>query len=160
MVKRLILIISLLLFVSCASRKVAIVKEDIKTIVDSTVIVKADGTYVKENNVVAEDCEEEIEYKSLDTLKPMVIDGKQYINTIIKLKKKKGIKIDKTKVTSKVSSVKKLNVKREDSKKLINKKIDKKANYWMYLWFLIPIIAIWLFEKYGKKLLPIVWFTK
>jgi hypothetical protein len=152
MAKRLILIISLLLFVSCASRKVAIVKEDIKTVVDSTVVVKVDGTYVKENNVVTEDCEEEIEYKPLDTLKPMVIDGKQYINTIIKLKKKKGIKIDKTKVTSKVSSVKKLNVKREDSKKLINKKIDKKANYWMYLWFLIPVAIIIVLEKYGKSL--------
>jgi hypothetical protein len=152
MAKRLILIISLLLFVSCASRKVTIVKEDIKTVVDSTVVVKVDGTYVKENNVVTEDCEEEIEYKPLDTLKPMVIDGKQYINTIIKLKKKKGIKIDKTKVTSKVSSVKKLNVKREDSKKLINKKIDKKANYWMYLWFLIPVAIIIVLEKYGKSL--------
>ena len=152
MAKRLILIISLLLFVSCASRKVAIVKEDIKTVVDSAVVVKVDSTYVKENNVVTEDCEEEIEYKPLDTLKPMVIDGKQYINTIIKLKKKKGIRVDKTKVTSKVSSVKKLNVKREDSKKLINKKIDKKANYWMYLWFLIPIAIIIVLEKYGKSL--------
>jgi hypothetical protein len=152
MAKRLILIISLLLFVSCASRKVAIVKEEIKTVVDSVVIVKVDGTYVKENNVVTEDCEEEIEYKPLDTLKPMVIDGKQYVNTIIKLKKKKSIKVDKTKVTSKVSSVKKLNVKREDSKKLINKKIDKKANYWMYLWFLIPVAIIIVLEKYGRPL--------
>jgi hypothetical protein len=156
MAKRLILIISLLLFVSCASRKVAIVKEDIKTVVDSTVVVKVDGTYVKENNVVTEDCEEEIEYKPLDTLKPMVIDGKQYINTIIKLKKKKGIKIDKTKVTSKVSSVKKLNVKREESKKVVNKKVDKKANYWMYLWFLIPIVIIVILERYGKRFFPFI----
>jgi hypothetical protein len=152
MAKRLILIISLLLFVSCASRKVAIVKEDIKTVVDSAIVVKADSIHVKENNVVTEDCEEEIEYKPLDTLKPMIIDGKQYVNTIIKLKKKKNIKVDKTKVTSKVSSVKKLNVKREDSKKSINKKIDKKANYWMYLWFLIPIAIIIVLEKYGKSL--------
>jgi nucleoid-associated protein YgaU len=152
MAKNLILIISLLLLVSCASRKVAIVKEDVKITVDRAVVVKVDGTYVKENNVVTEDCEEEIEYKPLDTLKPMVIDGKQYVNTIIKLKKKKGVRVDKTKVTSKVSSVKKLNVKREDSKKLINKKIDKKANYWMYLWFLIPVAIIIVLEKYGRSL--------
>ena len=156
MAKRLILIISLLLFVSCASRKVAIVKEDIKTVVDSTVVVKVDGTYVKENNVVIEDCEEEIEYKPLDTLKPMIVDGKQYINTVIKLKKKKGIKIDKTKVTKKVSSVKKLNVKREESKKVVNKKVDKKANYWMYLWFLIPIVIIVILERYGKRFFPFI----
>ena len=156
MAKRLILIISLLLLVSCASRKVAIVKEDTKITMDSVAIVKVDGTYVQENNVVTEDCEEEIEYKPLDTLKPMIIDGKQYINTIIKLKKRKGIKIDKTKVTKKVSSVKKLNVKREESKKVVNKKVDKKANYWMYLWFLIPIVIIVILEKYSKRIFPFI----
>jgi hypothetical protein len=156
MAKRLILIISLLLLVSCASRKVTIVKEDTKITIDSVAIVKVDGTYVQENNVVTEDCEEEIEYKPLDTLKPMIVDGKQYINTIIKLKKRKGIKIDKTKVTKKVSSVKKLNVKREESKKVVNKKVDKKANYWMYLWFLIPIVIIVILERYGKRFFPFI----
>jgi hypothetical protein len=156
MANRLILIISLLLLVSCASRKVAIVKEDTKITMDSVAIVKVDGTYVQENNVVTEDCEEEIEYKPLDTLKPMIIDGKQYINTVIKLKKRKGIKIDKTKVTKKLSSVKKLNVKREESKKVVNKKVDKKANYWMYLWFLIPIVIIVILERYGKRFFPFI----
>ncbi|MFY8248293.1 MAG: hypothetical protein ACOVJ5_01175 [Gloeomargaritales cyanobacterium] len=156
MAKRLILIISLLLLVSCASRKVTIVKEDTKITIDSVAIVKVDGTYVQENNVVTEDCEEEIEYKPLDTLKPMIVDGKQYINTVIKLKKRKGIKIDKTKVTKKVSSVKKLNVKREESKKVVNKKVDKKANYWMYLWFLIPIVIIVILERYGKRFFPFI----
>ena len=156
MAKRLILIISLLLLVSCASRKVAIVKEDTKITMDSVAIVKVDGIYVQENNVVTEDCEEEIEYKPLDTLKPMIIDGKQYINTVIKLKKRKGIKIDKTKATKKVSSVKKLNVKREESKKVINKKVDKKANYWMYLWFLIPIVIIVILERYSKRIFPFI----
>ena len=122
MVKRLILIFSLLLIVSCASRKVAVVKEDIKTTVDSAVVVKVDGTSVKENNVVVEECEEEVEYKPLDTLKPMVVNGKEYINVVIKSKKKKGIRIDKTKETKKVSSVKKLNVKREDKVKLFTVK--------------------------------------
>jgi len=152
MAKRLILIISLLLLVSCASRKVAIVKEEAKITIDSSSIVKVDGTYVKENNVIISETVEEIEYKPMDSLKPMVIDGKQYINTIIKSKKQKVIKVDKTKAATKVSSVKKLNVKREESKKVIAKKIDKKANYWGYLWFLIPIVIIILLERYGRSL--------
>ena len=151
-----IFIILVLLITSCASRKVDVSKLSVETKVDSSVVIKIDGTYVKENNVATDDSEEEIEYKPLDTLKPMVIDGKQYLNTIIKLKKKKGIKIDKTKVISKVSSIKKLNVKKEDSKKSINKKIDKKANYWMYLWFLIPIVIIVILERYGKRILPFI----
>lgn len=150
MAKRLILIISVLLLVSCASRKVAIVKEDAKTTVDSSAVMKIDGTYVKENNTVTEECEEEIEYKPLDSLKPMVVDGKQYINTIIKLKKKKGIKVDKTKVSNKVSSVKKLNVKREDKKSLVDKKVDKKANYFVYLWLLLIPVIIYIYKRVIK----------
>jgi hypothetical protein len=84
----------------------------------------------------------------------MVIDGKSYTNTIIKSKKKKTVKIDKTKDIAKVSSVKKLNVKRAESKKVFVKKVDKKANYWMYLWLLVPIAIIWLLEKYGSVVLP------
>lgn len=152
MAKRLILIISLLLLVSCASRKVAIVKDELKVTIDSSSIVKVDGTYVKENNVVVNETVEEIEYKPMDSLKPMVIDGKQYINTIIKSKKQKVVKVDKTKAATKVSSVKKLNVKREEYKKVIAKKINKEANYWMYLWFLIPIIIIIILERYCKSL--------
>lgn len=151
-----IFIILVLLITSCASRKVDVSKLTIETKVDSSVVIKVDGTYVKENNVVTDNSEEEIEYKPLDTLKPMVIDGKQYLNTIIRLKKKKGIKIDKTKLISKVSSIKKLNVKKEDSKKAVNKKVDKKANYWMYLWFLIPIVIIVILERYGKRILPFI----
>lgn len=152
MAKRLILIISLLLLVSCASRKVAIVKEDTKITIDSTTTVKVDGTYVKENNIAVNETVEEIEYKPIDTLKPMVIAGKQYINTIIKVRKQKVIKVDKTKAIAKVSSVKKLNVKREERKKVVSKKVDKKANYWMYLWFLIPIAIIVILERYSKSL--------
>lgn len=152
MAKRLILIISLLLLVSCASRKVAIVKEDTKITIDSTTTVKVDGTYVKENNIAVNEAVEEIEYKPIDTLKPMVIAGKQYINTIIKVRKQKVIKVDKTKAIAKVSSIKKLNVKREERKKVVSKKVDKKANYWMYLWFLIPVAIIIILERYGKSL--------
>jgi hypothetical protein len=160
MAKRLILIISLLLLVSCASRKVDVSKIAIETKVDSSVVVKVDGTYVKQANVATVETEEELEYKPIDSLKPMVIDGKSYTNTIIKSKKKKTVKIDKTKDIAKVSSVKKLNVKREGSKKVFVKKVDKKANYWMYLWFLLPVVLIWLLERYGKYLFPFLKFFK
>jgi uracil phosphoribosyltransferase len=149
-----IFIILVLLITSCASRKVDVSKLTIETKVDSSVVVKVDGTYVKEANVATVETEEELEYKPIDSLKPMVIDGKSYTNTIIKSKKKKTVKIDKTKDIAKVSSVKKLNVKRAESKKVFVKKVDKKANYWMYLWLLVPIAIIWLLEKYGSVVLP------
>lgn len=154
MAKHLILIISLLLLVSCASRKVDVSKVAIESKVDSSVVIKIDSTYVKDSNVVTEEYEEEIEYKPVDSLKPMVLNGKTYINTIIKSKKKRTNKIIKTKDVAKVSSVKKLNVKREDNKKVFDKKVERKANYWMYLWLLVPVCIIWLLEKYGKSIFP------
>lgn len=150
------LIILILLITSCASRKVDVSKLSVETKIDSSVTVKVDGTYVKEANVVVVETVDELEYKPIDTLKPMVIEGKSYINTVIRSKKKKIVKIDKTKNVNKVSSVKKLNVKRAESKKVFVKKVDKKVNYWAYLWFLIPIVIIIVLERYGKRLLPFV----
>lgn len=153
MAKRLILIISSLLILSCASRKVAIVKEDTKITIDSVAVVKVDGTYVKENNVTVNETTEEIEYKPMDSLKPMVIDGKQYINTIIRSKKQKTFKLDKTKAGAKISSVKKVNVQKQENKKTLNKKIDKKANYWSYLWLLILPAIYFLYKQVLKRLI-------
>lgn len=155
-----ILIILLLILSSCAARKVDVSKESISTKVDSSVVVKVDGTYVKDNNVFVNETIEEVEYKPLDSLKPMFIDGKSYTNTVIKSKKKRSVKIDKTKAIVKVSSLKKLNVKKESTKKVFVKKVDKKTNYWMYLWFLLPVIIIWIIDRYGKLVFPFTKFFK
>jgi hypothetical protein len=155
-----IIIILVLLLASCASRKVDTSKSTIQTKTDSSVVVKIDGTYVKDNNVFTEETVDEVEYKPLDSLKPMVINGKSYTNTVIRSKKKRSVKVDKTKSIAKVSSVKKLNVKREGKKESFEKHIKKETNYWMYLWFLIPIIIIWLLEKYGKTIFPFLKFFK
>jgi hypothetical protein len=155
-----ILIILLVVLASCASRKVDVSKTSAEIKVDSSVVTKVDGTYVKDNNVFAEETVDEVEYKPLDSLKPMVINGKSYTNTVIKSKKKHSVKIDKTKAITKVSSVKKLNVKREEKKKSFDKHIKKETNYWMYLWFLIPVIVIWVLEKYGKTIFPFLKFFK
>ena len=87
MVKHLILIISLFLLISCGSRKVNISKLNTEIKVDSSVTVKIDGTYVKENNLITNVSIEEFEYKPADTSKPMVIDGIIFKNVIIKKKK-------------------------------------------------------------------------
>jgi hypothetical protein len=155
-----ILIILLLILSSCAARKVDVSKESISTKVDSSLVVKVDGTYVKDNNVFVNETIEEVEYKPLDSLKPMVINGKSYTNTVIKSKKKSSVKIDKTKAIAKVSSLKKLNVKKEATKKVFLKKVDKKTNYWMYLWFLLPVIIIWIIDRYGKLAFPFTKFFK
>lgn len=154
--KKLFIILALLTM-SCASRKVAIAKENIKVTIDSTSVTKTDGTYIKQTNLFINESVDELEYKPADTSKPMVVNGVKYFNTIIKSKKTKKSIVDTTKVKSVIKIDKKVAIKKAIKINKIQKKIDKKANYWMYLWFLIPIAIIIALEKYSKKEL---WFMK
>ncbi len=156
MVKLYIALISIFVLVSCGARKVDVSKVEVKASIDSAVVIKVDGTYVKENNVVIEECVDEIEYIPADTSKPMVINGKKYINTIIKSKKQKKKTVDKTKVTDKVSFVKKLNVKRKDASKVAEKKTDRKQNYLAFIWLLLPFLIIAIIYRYGKSYFPML----
>jgi hypothetical protein len=142
-------LILLLLITSCASRKVDISKTTTESKVDSSVVVKTDGTYVKNNNIFIEQTIDEVEYKPLDSLKPMIIDGKSYTNTVIKSKKNRSIKTDTTKEIAKTSSIKKLNVKKEDFKQVKKKAIDKKVNY---LWLILIPIGMYIYRQIKSKL--------
>lgn len=153
MVRRLTLIISILLLVSCASRKVDVSKVTSVAKLDSSVVVKVDGTYVKDNNVVIIESVDEVEYVAKDTSKPMEIEGKLFKNVIIKSKKSKTTTIDKTKEKKHVSSVKKLNVKKEDLKKKFEKNVDKKANYFVYLWLLLIPVGMYVYRQIKNKIL-------
>lgn len=152
MVRLLILFISVLLLHSCASRKVDVSKVTVETKVDSMSEVKVYGTYVKDNNVVVIESTDEVEYTAKDTSKPMEIDGKVFKNVVIKSKKLKKETIDKTKEISKISSVKKLNVKREGIKKTFEKKVDKKVNNFVYLWLLLIPVGMYVYRQIKNKI--------
>ena len=152
MVRQFTLIISILILASCASRKVDVAKVEVLNKVDSSIVVKVDGTYVKDNNVVINESLDEVEYTAKDTSKPMEIEGKLFKNVIIKSKKSKKTTIDKTKENKQVSSVKKLNVKKEATKKIFKKKIDKKANHFVYLWLLLIPVGMYVYRQIKNKI--------
>lgn len=152
MVRQFTLIISILLLVSCASRKVDVSKVTEVAKLDSSIVIKVDGTYVKDNNVIVVESTDETEYVAQDTSKPMEIDGKIFKNVIIKSKKSKKTTIDKTKEKKQLSSIKKLNVKKEDSKKTFEKKVDKKANYFVYLWLLLIPVGMYIYRQIKNKI--------
>jgi hypothetical protein len=152
MARQFTLIISILLLVSCASRKVDVAKVEVLNKVDSSVVFKVDGTYIKDNNVVVIESTDEVEYVAKDTSKPMEIEGKLFKNVIIKSKKSKKTTIDKTKEKEQVSSVKKLNVKKEAAKKIFKKKTDKKANYFVYLWLLLIPVGMYVYRQIKNKI--------
>ena len=149
--KPIYILVSLLLF-SCASRKVDIKITDIKK--DSLVETKID---LKENKVKDSTAEtninktvyfDEIIIKPLDSCKEFIVDGKSYKNVVLSYKKTKTNTLYNNKVKVSENTLKDLKidnkVKTSSKENIKEKKIDKKANYFIYLWFILGIIIIYL----------------
>lgn len=151
MVKHLILILLSFLLFSCASRKVMVTKTQVETHIDSTAVEKKDSVSVQQNAISIKEDIDEIEIVPIDTAKPLVIDGKQYFNATVRLKKTRRHIVDSSKSTVSKSSENTISVKKDIKAKGFEKKVDKKANYFVYLWLLLIPIAIWFGRKYLLK---------
>jgi len=145
-----LILLSLLLF-SCASRKVAVTKTQVETHIDSTAVEKKDSVSVHQNAISIKEDIDEVEIVPIDTAKPLVIDGKQYFNATVRLKKTRRHIVDSSKSTVSKSIEKVVSVKKDIKAKGFEKKVDKKANYFVFLWLLLIPIAIWFGRKYLIK---------
>jgi len=151
MVKHLILILLSFLLFSCASRKVMVTKTQVETHIDSTAVEKKDSVSVQQNAISIKEDIDEIEIVPIDTAKPLVIDGKQYFNATVRLKKTRRHIVDSSKSTVSKSSENTISVKKDIKAKGFEKKVDKKANYFVFLWLLLIPIGIWFGRKYLLK---------
>ena len=139
------LLIFLLLLTSCGTRKVNKSIEEIKQDKIETV---QNNIQVKENVAIKViDSTDEIFIEPIDSIKPMVIDGKSYLNVKIKHKKRKvntSIVLDKT--TSDTSK-KKIIEKTEAVKdiKIIERKTSLVTQLW-WLWLLILLFILYKFK--------------
>jgi hypothetical protein len=151
-----IFILLIILLSSCASRKVVVNKVNTEVKIDSVSTIKIDGTYTKENNVFIKESISELEYKPLDTLKPMVINGKEYINTIIKAKQSTKSVVDTTKTKVIVKVEKEAAIKKEIKNKVFKKDIKKEINYSIYIWLILFIVLAYALYRYLKKQFPFI----
>jgi uncharacterized membrane protein len=145
-----LILLSFLLF-SCASRKVAVTKTQVETHIDSTVVEKKDSVSVQQNAISIKEDTYEVEIVPLDTTKPIIIDGKQYHNATVRLKKTRRHIVDSSKSTVSLSSENKISVKKDIKAKGFEKKVDKKANYFVFLWIIFILLVLWLARKYLPK---------
>lgn len=141
------------LFFSCASRKVAIAKEDTKITIDSTSVIRIDSTSNVNNNVYISENTEEFEIKPLDTTKAFIYNGKSYFNAILKHKKSNNVLVDTSKKIVSKNVLKQVSKNKQETKSIKNKTIDKKANYLTYLWLLLIPIGMYIYRKVKNKLL-------
>jgi hypothetical protein len=151
MAKHLTLVLLSFLLFSCASRKVAVIKTQVETHIDSTAVEKKDSVSVQQNAISIKEDIDEIEIVPIDTAKPLVIDGKQYFNATVRLKKTRRHIVDSSKSTVSKSIENKVSVKKEIKAKGFEKKVDKKANYLFYLWLLLIPISLWFIWRFGRK---------
>jgi len=147
------------LFISCASRKVDIKTTEVKK--DSLVETKINliETKVKdsisETNINKTVYFDEIIIKPLDSCKEFIVDGKSYKNVVLSYKKIKTNSLYNNKIKVSENTLKDLKidnkVKTSSKENIKEKKIDKKANYFIYLWFILGIIILYLIWR-SKRL--------
>lgn len=136
------ILILLLLLTSCGTRKV---NKSIEETKQDKVETVQNNIQVKENVAVKViDSTDEISIEPIDSIKPMVIDGKSYLNVKIKHKKRKvntSIVLDKTTSdTSKKKTVEKIEVVKDE--KIIERKTSLVTQLW-WLWLLILLFILY-----------------
>lgn len=149
--KPIYILVSLLLF-SCASRKVDIKVQEVKK--DSLVETKIDLTENKVKDSIAETNTntiiniDEIIIKPIDSLKEFIVEGKTYKNVVLSYKKTKTNSLYNNKIKVSENTLKHVKtdskIKTSVKENIKEKQIDKKANYFIYLWFILGIIIIYL----------------
>lgn len=149
--KPIYILVSLLLF-SCASRKVDLKIKEVKK--DSLVETKIDLIENKvkdstaETNINKTVYFDEIIIKPLDTCKEFIVEGKTYKNVVLSYKKTKTNTLYNNKVKVSENTLKHVKtdskIKTSTKENSKEKQIDKKANYFIYLWFILGIIIIYL----------------
>ena len=149
--KHIFILVSLFL-IGCASRKVDIKTTDIKK--DSLVETKIELTENKVKDSTAETNTktiiniDEIIIKPLDSLKEFIVEGKTYKNVVLSYKKTKSNSLYNNKIKLSENTLKHVKtdskIKTSVKENIKEKQIDKKANYFIYLWFILGIIIIYL----------------
>jgi hypothetical protein len=144
---------------SCASRKVDVKIQEVKK--DSLVETKIDLTENKVKDSIVETNINKIVYfdeiiiKPIDSLKEFIVEGKTYKNVVLSYKKTKTNTLYNNKIKMSENTLKHVKtdsrIKTSSKENIKEKQIDKKANYFIYLWFILGIIILYLIWR-SKRL--------
>lgn len=143
-----ILAISVLL-VSCGTRKRVMQKSTSRLkVVERKDIVKNDNIKIETNAFIIREADKVI-YRPVDSKKPMIVDGRESINTIIEKETTK--EIDSTKIETEITSNRTDNSIIEIDKKEDNKTttVDRDNSFGFWEWF-------WLFLAFGVVVLILI----
>jgi hypothetical protein len=141
--KQIFILVSLILF-GCGSRKVAIqeIKKDSLSQINTKIVTKEETNISIKNDIYTD----EFTITPLDTCKDIVVNGITYKNVVLRYKKVKDNSLHIEKKTIVKNELKKELTK--TSVKEFKKDIDRKQNYWNYLWLLLIPIIYYLYKRF------------
>ena len=159
-----ILILVSLALLSCGSRKVDIqrttIKKDSVAITEVKVITVETAEKIDSTNIHTTIDNNEIIITPIDSSKAIVVDGKNYKNVVLRIKKSRVN-------TLYTNNKKESNNKRTDSTAVVkvnktekvsgkNKTIDRKTSYWWILWLLLLILILYQLWRNRLSLLKLL----
>lgn len=153
--KKIFILLLVLAFTSCASRKVQINKQTEETKIDSVAITKTEEKKEVKNDVVTLTETQEVEISPLYTTKPIVYNGVPYFNAKIVVRAKKENKIDKTITVAEAKKEAKVQKKVASSKSSKIKEAERQSFPWYWLLILIIPLAYYLYKKYPEKFIKL-----
>lgn len=148
--RKVFLLILILIFFSCASRKVNISKTETIQKTDSISIEKKDSVSIIENAIFIKEKIDEIEIIPINKSNPIVINGTTYFNATVRLKKTNREVIDTSKSIVSHSQGKTVNLKKQTHKQSYEKKIDKGFNYYSLLWVFFVLLVMFVYLRLRK----------
>jgi len=151
--KSLFLILLIVFFYSCSTKKVVTSKDTSEIKTDSTYKEKKDSISVIQNSIEINEKLFEIQIDPVDVLKPIIIDGVKYENASLKIKKSDKSIIDSTKTIVLESSEKNVELEKETSIEKFDRSLEKKSNNSVYFW-LLPLLLLLAVAYKLRRLLP------
>lgn len=145
-----LLFLSLLIF-SCSTKKLSKIKSVVDTKIDSVVVEKKESVAVTQNAISTKEIIDELEIVPIDTAKPLVIDGKKYFNATVRFKKTNRKVIDTTKVVSTQAENKVIEVKKEETRKDLDKKLKKTSPSFIWVWIVLIVVIVGIVIRYVLK---------
>lgn len=151
MVRLLILILLSASIFSCTSKKVISSKSVTEKKTDSLFFEKKDSVFIEKKFINTTEFTDEIEVIPIDNQKPIVIDGKEYKNVVVRFKKSSRNIVDSTKTEVSIGNQKIIEVKKEEIQKISEKTIEKKSKTILFVSLILMAIGAGLVIRYVLK---------
>jgi hypothetical protein len=148
--KHTLITLSTLLLIGCGSRKVTTQKEVSKEQTEQTATTETKTDTNETVKVVDTSTVDEIEFIPIDNSKPIVVNGKSYLNVKIKHVKRKNNVTTQTVKKVAETSRNEVKTKVRSEVKVKDKVIERESVSYWWLWILILGVVYLLYRKYLK----------